>query len=65
MGPPDSFEWEYPGNDISWETEMNEFYQDIIEDRLPNPGLEDVYEVLKIIDKIYKESGYDYSKKSS
>lgn len=65
MGPPDSFEWEYPGNDISWETEMNEFYQDIIEDRLPDPGLEDVYEVLKIIDKIYKESGYDYSKKSS
>ena len=65
MGPPDKEEWSYEGVDESWSNEINELYKDIEKNRPPNPGLVDVYEVLKIIDKIYKESGYDYSKKSS
>lgn len=65
MGPPDKDEWSYEGVDESWSNEINEFYKDIEQNRSPDPGLKDVYEVLKIIDKIYMESGYDYSKKSS
>ena len=44
---------------------MEEFYKDIEHDRNPDPGLNDAHEVLKIINKVYEESGYDYSKKSS
>lgn len=65
MGPPEKKEWEYNGNDASWTNEMDELYKDIEQNRDSSPGLEDVYEVLKIIEKIYKESGYDYSKKST
>jgi len=65
MGPPLSYKWDFPGSDISWKNEMEEFYKDIEYDRIPNPSLSDANEVLKIIDKVYKESGYDYSKKPS
>ena len=65
MGPPLSFKWDFPGDDISWKNEMEEFYKDIEHDRNPDPGLNDAHEVLKIINKVYEESGYDYSKKSS
>lgn len=63
MGPPLSYKWDFPGDDISWKNEMEEFYKDIKYDRMPSPGLNDANKVLKIINKIYKESGYDYSKK--
>jgi len=65
MGPPLSHKWEFPGDDISWEKEMEEFYEDIKTNRTPNPCLNDANEVLKIINKIYMESGYDYCKKST
>ena len=60
MGPPETTSWEYPMEDNSWEVEMNEFYEDIINDRVPSAGLRDAYEALKIIETIYLESGYDY-----
>jgi predicted dehydrogenase len=60
MGPPETVCWEYPTADNSWEKELSEFYDDIILDRKPNPGLEDAYQALCIITKIYKDSGYDY-----
>ena len=63
MGPPLSYKWDFPGSDISWKNEMEELYKDIKFDRIPNPSLKDANEVLKIINKIYKESGYDYCKK--
>lgn len=53
MGPPETQSWEFPMSDNSWETEMNEFYDDIYLDRQPAPGLLDAYEALKIINKIY------------
>jgi predicted dehydrogenase len=61
MGPPETKTWEYPMGDNSWELEMNDFYQDISKDREPSAGLIDAYESLKIIQKIYLESNYDYS----
>ncbi len=59
MGPPETIAWEYPMADNSWAVEMAEFYDDIKLDREPSAGLNDAYQVLKIIDSIYKVSGYD------
>lgn len=60
MGPPDTTSWEYPMGDDSWAVEMAEFYDDIRLNRAPAAGLGDAYAALKIIEKIYKESGYDH-----
>jgi predicted dehydrogenase len=60
MGPPETTSWEYPMGDDSWLVEMAEFYDDIRLNRVPAAGLSDAYAALKIIEKIYKESGYDH-----
>ena len=60
MGPPETTSWEYPMGDDSWAVEMLEFYDDIRLDRAPSAGLDDAYAALKIIEKIYRESGYDH-----
>jgi len=59
MGPPETVCWEYPMEDNSWETELAEFYEDILLDRYPASGLDDAKAALKIIENIYLESGYD------
>ena len=61
MGPPETTSWEYPMGDDSWAVEMAEFYDDIRLDRSPAAGLGDAYAALKVIEQIYKESGYDHS----
>jgi len=61
MGPPETTSWEYPMADDSWGVEMAEFYEEIIRNREPSAGLGDAYAALKIIGKIYRESGYDHS----
>jgi predicted dehydrogenase len=61
MGPPDTTIWEYPMSDDSWEVEFQEFLNDIQLNRTPSPGLSDAIENLRIINKIYKNSGYDYN----
>lgn len=60
MGPPETISWEYPMADDSWAVEMNEFYDDIRLNREPSAGLNDAYQALKIINQIYKDSGYDH-----
>ncbi len=60
MGPPETTSWEYPMGDDSWAVEMAEFYEDIVLDRTPSAGLDDAYQALKVIEKIYKDSGYDH-----
>lgn len=60
MGPPETVSWEYPMADDSWYVEMAEFYEDIFLGRTPSAGVNDAYHNLKIIEKIYKDSGYDY-----
>jgi predicted dehydrogenase len=61
MGPPETFAWEYPMGDNSWSIEFKEFCEDIALNREPVANLKDACEALKIIEKIYKDSGYDYS----
>ena len=46
--------------DDSWAVELAEFYEDIRLNREPSAGLKDAHEVLKVVERIYKESGYDY-----
>ncbi len=60
MGPPDTTTWEYPMEDDSWALELAEFYEDIRLNREPSAGLKDAYAVLKVVERIYKESGFDY-----
>jgi predicted dehydrogenase len=60
MGPPETMSWEYPMGDDSWAVEMAEFYEDILLNRTPATGLNDAYQALKIIEAIYKDSGYDH-----
>lgn len=59
MGPPETTIWEYPMTDNSWDVEMAEFLEDIRLGRTPAAGLQDAMAALDIVDKIYKESGYD------
>ena len=61
MGPPETTAWEYPMADNSWEVELQEFFEDIRLNREPKCNLKDAHETLKIIHKIYKDSGYVYS----
>lgn len=60
MGPPETTIWEYPMGDNSWDVEMAEFLEDIRLGRQPASGLKDAVAVLDIVDKIYRESGYDH-----
>lgn len=60
MGPPETTAWEYPMGDDSWAVEMAEFYDDIRLVRAPAASLRDAYEALKVVQTIYRESGYDH-----
>jgi predicted dehydrogenase len=60
MGPPETTVWEYPRADDSWAVEIAEFNDDIQLNRAPSAGVKDAYEVLKVVEKIYRESGYDH-----
>jgi predicted dehydrogenase len=60
MGPPDTTVWEYPRGDNSWALEFAEFLEDIRLNRSPSANLQDARAALVVVEKIYKESGYDY-----
>lgn len=60
MGPPDTTIWEYPRGDNSWALEFAEFLEDIRLDRKPSANLDDARAALIVVEKIYKDSGYDY-----
>jgi predicted dehydrogenase len=61
MGPPETTSWEYPMLDDSWAVEIADFFEAIRLDRTPSASLVDAHEALKIVEKIYMESGYDHS----
>ena len=53
MGPPETTIWEYPGEDTSWRDEFADFDSCIREGRPICGDIEDAYQALKIVDKIY------------
>lgn len=61
MGPPETTIWEYPRADESWKLEFAEFVEDIQLGRTPSANLNDAREALLIVEKIYKDSGYDHN----
>jgi predicted dehydrogenase len=56
MGPPDTVIYQYPMADDSWERELEEFLEDILLNRRPNPGVEDAIAALGIVGKVYRDS---------
>ncbi|MEK9702456.1 MAG: Gfo/Idh/MocA family oxidoreductase, partial [Deltaproteobacteria bacterium] len=60
MGPPETRSWEFPMADNSWSLEMQDFFEDIQQQRSPSASLSDAYEALKIIHQIYQNSNCDY-----
>ena len=60
MGPPETTIWEYPRGDNSWAMEFAEFLDDIRLHRTPSANLNDARAALAVVEKIYKDSGYDY-----
>jgi predicted dehydrogenase len=60
MGPPETTIWEFPRGDDSWAVEFAEFLDDIQLKRKPSAGLDDARAALAVVEKIYRDSGYDY-----
>jgi predicted dehydrogenase len=60
MGPPETTVWEYPMADDSWAVELREFMDDINLRRQPAAGLRDAIAALHIVERIYRDSGYDH-----
>lgn len=56
MGPPETMMWEYPMIDDSWEIEMNEFFDDIKQNRQPSVSIHDAHAALTIVEEIYRIS---------
>jgi predicted dehydrogenase len=56
LGPPETFAWEYPMADNSWETEFQLFLEDIREGREPSPGIRDAQAALRVIEAVYKDN---------
>ena len=62
MGPPETTAWEYPGADRSWEIETAEFFEDVRLNRQPSASLEDARAALRVVERIYRISGYDFGR---
>jgi predicted dehydrogenase len=60
MGPPDTKLYEFPGPDESWRIEMTEFEEDIRCQRTPAAGLAAARNALQIVEKIYRQSGFNF-----
>ena len=56
MGPPETFIWEYPMTDNSWEVEFAEFLEDIQLNRHPKASVHDAEAALRIVEEIYRIS---------
>jgi predicted dehydrogenase len=61
MGPPETTTWEYPGEDDSWNLEMETFLEDIRLKRTPVPGLKEARAALEVVEKIHCSNGYPKS----
>jgi predicted dehydrogenase len=57
MGPPETTIWEYPGEDLSWRLELDEFAAAIAGRRPPLVGLRDAHAALAIVHQVYALSG--------
>lgn len=56
MGPPPTTIWEYPGEDVSWKTEIDRFAASVASGTAPDPGLADARAALEIVAAVYRRS---------
>jgi predicted dehydrogenase len=56
MGPPETIIWEYPIGDVSWQSELAEFIDDIRLGRQPSVSLYDAQAALRVVEHIYEVS---------
>ena len=56
FGIPDKQIFEFPGEDLSWKLEFENLLDAIRKDTPVNGTLEDAYEVMKVVEKIYRWS---------
>jgi predicted dehydrogenase len=56
MGPPEVAVWEYPGEDLSWQSEFTAFVAAINGQKKLNGDLGDAKEALRIVSKLYGEN---------
>jgi predicted dehydrogenase len=56
MGPPETFIWEYPMVDDSWEVEIAEFIEDVQHNRQPAASIHDAHAALRIVEEVYRIS---------
>jgi predicted dehydrogenase len=54
MGPPETTIWEYPGEDNSWQLELNDFDQAIRSGKRCGPSLYDAKAALQVVESIYQ-----------
>lgn len=55
MSKPTEKRWIFNSKDLSWKNEINELYNDIKYNRNPSCNLNDAYQTLKLINKVYKK----------
>jgi len=65
MGTPDTKLYEFPGPDESWQLELAEFEKDIQLKRKLDAGLKEAKAALKIVEEIYRRSGFDFDSVST
>ena len=53
--------WKYPCPASLCDQELDEFYKDTYQNRIQDPGLNDVKKTLELINKTYKRSNCDFS----
>jgi predicted dehydrogenase len=56
MGPPETECWEYPGEDRSWDLELQDFEKAVGGDRCCAPGLAEAHAALAAVEQIYRTS---------
>jgi predicted dehydrogenase len=61
MGPPETTIWEYPGEDRSWKRELEAFQGFIERKEIPQPGLREAGEALRIVETVYRKSDHDHN----
>jgi predicted dehydrogenase len=52
-GPPKTTIFDFPGDDPSWKAETADFREDILQQRIPIPGLKEGIRALEIVERIY------------
>lgn len=65
MGPPDTQVYEFSGPDESWRIELGEFEKDIQTKREPDAGLKAAKAALRVVEEIYRKSGFHFDSSSA